>query len=375
MARLRDAAVPSLSSALLAGLLAPAAAAALPGPGRHPALDPPRVEGPPSAPRGERRVPRGAPATEWVLHRSSDGLHPDGAEQEMVWLMNRARQDPAAEGAWLATSADPDIAFGRAYFNVDTELLEEEFVALVATPPAAFDGRLYEASLAHSLDLIARNAQDHVGQIGRVNASGFDYTDGRISVFSYADSPRNAHAALDIDWGPGDGTGMQPDRGHRAAIMGDYDNVGLALVPDPPPGVGPLVFSGAYFHADTGSADHFARFLVGTVWSDLDANGRYDEGEGFGGVTVAPDSGPYYAVTSPGGGYAIPITANGSYQVSFSGGGVGAQQRPVTFGAESELLDLELPVPEPAQLLLLAAGAATLLGARPLLDVRRRRRP
>jgi hypothetical protein len=310
-----------------------------------------------------------------VLHRSADGLHPDAAEQEMLWLMNRARQDPAAEGLWLATSAEPDIAFGRAYFDVDTGLLEEEFVALQATPPAAFDRRLYDASLAHSLDLIARNAQDHNGQLARVNASGFAYTDGRMSVFSYADSALNAHAALDIDWGPGDGTGMQPGRGHRLAIMEDYDNVGVALVADPPPGVGPFVFSGAYFHADTGAADHFARFLVGTVWSDLDGNGRFDGGEGFGGVTVAPDAGPYYAVTSPGGGYAIPITASGTYQVSFSGGGAGAHQLQVTLAAESELLDLEVPVPEPASLVLLLAGAGTLVSARPLSRVRPRRRP
>jgi hypothetical protein len=297
----------------------------------------------------------------------------------MVWLMNRARQNPAAEGTWLATTSEPDIAFGRAYFDVDTGVLEDEFVSLAATPPAAFDRRLYEASLAHSLDLIARNAQDHNGQLARVNASGFDYTDGRMSVFSYADSPLNAHAALNIDWGPGDGTGMQPGRGHRLGIMEDYDNVGLALVADAPPGVGPLVFSGAYFHADAGAVDHFARFLVGTVWRDDDANGRYDDGEGLGGVTVTPDAGPYYAVTSAGGGYAIPITASGSYQVTFSGGGAGTQLRAVTMGADSELLDLVV-VPEPAELLLLLAGAGTLVGttlvgARPLSEVRRRTRP
>ena len=113
-------------------------------------------------------------------------------------------------------------------------------------------------------------------------------------------------------------------------------------------------------YADPNALDHFNRFLVGTVWQDLDANGRYDAGEGFPGVTVTPDLGAYYAVTAAGGGYAIPITSAGTYQVSFSGGGVGPTQLQVTVGGDSELLDLVVPVPEAARLLLLLTGAAVL---------------
>lgn len=48
-------------------------------------------------------------------------------------------------------------------------------------------------------------------------------------MFSYTLHPLFGHAAFNIDWGydGGDGTGMQPDRGHRMAIMsvdGDYTN-------------------------------------------------------------------------------------------------------------------------------------------------------
>jgi hypothetical protein len=75
---------------------------------------------------------------------------------------------------------------------------------------------------------------------------------------------------------------------------------------------------------------------------------------------VAPNLGGYYAVTSAGGGYAIPITSAGTYQVTFSGGGVGPEQLQVSVGGRSELLDLVIPVPEPARLLLLLAGAGVL---------------
>ena len=55
-------------------------------------------------------------------------------------------------------------------------------------------------------------------------------------------------------------------------------------------------------------ANHYNQFIVGTVWNDIDWDGMYDPNEGIGGVTVTPDSGTYYAITSNSGGYAIPVT-------------------------------------------------------------------
>ncbi len=42
-------------------------------------------------------TPTQVPVTlrEWTFHKSTDGAHPDGNEQQMVWLMNRARSNPA----------------------------------------------------------------------------------------------------------------------------------------------------------------------------------------------------------------------------------------------------------------------------------------
>ncbi len=332
-----------------------------------PAPDPPTIES--SRARDPARAAAGgtgagAALTEWALHKTADGLHPDANEQLLLWFMNEARQDPVAEGVWLATSSHPDVAGGRSGYGVDLDLLQAEFAAIAPAPPAAFDRRLYEASLAHSLDLIDRDEQDHEGQFDRVDASGFVHDGGRASVFSFADSALNAHAAFNIDWGPGDGTGMQPGRGHRAAIMGDYSNVGIAMVPEGNPGteVGPLVTSAVYLYAYPPVADHYNRFLVGTVWEDLDEDGAYDPGEGLGDVTVTPSSGSFFAVTGASGGYAIPILAPGSYDVTFSGGDLaGSYERTIAIGATSELLDLDpLEVPEPGASLL-AGGALVAL--------------
>jgi len=288
-----------------------------------------------------------APTMEWTNHKSLDGLNPDFGEQRMMWLMNRARADPTAEGIWLAESNDPDVANGRTFFNVDLNELKAAFAALLAKPPAAFDIRLHDASELHSLDLIARDAQDHTGQFDKVNASGFSCNGGSVSVFSFSDSALNAHAALNIDWGNGP-FGMQDPPGHRNAIMGVWPfagpgltNVGLAMVAenDSQTNVGPLVFSGAYCQA--GGSDH-NRFLVGTIWDDQDMDGDYDEGEGLAGVTVMPDQGSFYAITGEAGGYAIPITAAGTYAVNFSGGalGGGSVDKSVAVGADSALLDV-----------------------------------
>ncbi len=305
-------------------------------------------------------------AQEWTFHKTPDGLHPDGLEQQMVWLMNRARTNPTQEGVWLASSNDPEIAGSRDYFGVDLNKLKSEFASLSAKPPAAFDNRLYAAAHAHSSDLISRDAQDHNQQFDRIDASGFDYWGARGNVFSYASSSLNAHAAFNIDWGLDD-DGMQAGRGHRLAIMsvdGEYANVGIAAIYETSSAtsVGEYVVTGNYCQADTSNADHFNIFIVGTVWEDINSNNQYDPGEGKGNVNVSLNQGSYYAVTGESGGYAIPIVNNAIYQITFSGSSIVEKYiRSVAINNKSVLVDIEVgsaPIsiinfPLPAILLLL----------------------
>ena len=299
-----------------------------------------------------------AGAAEWRLHKSADGAHPDGREQQFLWLMNRARQDPAAEGQFLAAIDDPLIQARLSGFQVNLNALRAEFAALAPMPPAAFDARLHAAALAHSLDMIARDRQDHLGQTERIADAGFRRLEHRGNAYAFAVSALEGHAAFNVDWGGGGPAGMQPERPHRQAIMssdGDYTNVGIAVLPDfeRRNQVGPLVVTGNYAQADETYADHYNRFFVGTVWTDLDGNGRYDDGEGIEGVTVVPSHGPYFAVTAAGGGYAIPALTAGTVSLDFEGGGVPPHTRSVSVGAASVLVDYAVTgpitaVPEPA---------------------------
>ncbi len=287
-----------------------------------------------------------AAISEWTYHRSPDNAHPNGHEQAVVWLMNRARSNPAAEGEWLASSANINVAGGRNYFNVDLELLRSEFNAIEPKPPAAFDYRVYYSARSHALDLISRDAQDHNGQFDRVKATGINWSSYRGSVFSYAQSALNAHAALNIDWGPGPGN-MQTGRGHRVGLMSidaNYSNVGVAVLNETNPAtqVGRQVIVANYLTLNSGDGIHHNRFVVGTVWRDLNNNNRYDPPEGIPGVVVMPSSGSYYAVTSAGGGYAFPVAANQNVTVEFSGGGVVPSTASANVGTSSVLIDYEV---------------------------------
>ncbi len=287
---------------------------------------------------------------EWTLHRTANGAHPNGIEQQYVWLMNRARQNPNAEGTFLANISDPLVRSRISGFRVDVDRLRQEFAATAARPPAAFDVRLYDAARGHSLDMIGRDRQDHTGQSTRVAQAGFRTLHHRGNAYAFAQSPLEGHAAFNIDWGGNDGTGMQTGRPHRKAIMsidGAFTNVGVAAVSETNryTQVGPSVVTANYERANDSYPDQHNRFLVGTVWTDRNGNGGYDPGEGLGGVTVTPSSGPYFAVTAAGGGYAIPVLAAGQITVTFLGPNAPARTRTLDIGSQSLLVDYVVPRP------------------------------
>jgi len=329
------------------------------------------------------RAQTGCGTTEWLCHASADGAHPSGEEQELLWLMNRARQDPPAEGAFLAaldtSEEEPGIHAAVDFYDVDLGVLQDEYDAIAPKPPAAFDRRLHAAALLHAALMIASNDDDPACggaqppcQLDRVAPAGFFFVASglRGNSFGFAPSPLLTHAAWNIDWGPFFNPtvppGMFPGRVHRNGVMSDPDaatsqvltNAGIAVVSTEghPTELGPFVVVADYANANTAVGDHFDRFLVGTVWEDLDADGRYDAGEGIPGVSVTPVPGNWFATTSAGGGFAIPVITPGTIDVFFAGGGVPMHTETVVVAADSVLVDYV--VPEPGAF---ASGAIALL--------------
>lgn len=281
---------------------------------------------------------------EWKHHRTADGEHPDQHEQQMIWLMNRARQNPTEEGRWLADTKHPEIAKPRDQFRVNRRRLVRKFQNIQPRPPAAFDVRLYEAAKAHADRLVDKRAQNHKGQMKGIKNSGYPLSTCRGNVYSYAKGSLNAHAAFNIDWGKGWG-GTQRGAEHRVAVMAIDDalpNVGIAGVwVDNTDKVGPYVVAANYCAPMIEISKEPARFVTGTVFVDRNNNDLFDPGEGLSGVKVESSNRGWYAYTAAGGGYAIPATATGPTTIVFDTS-LGVFKREIDVGDQSVLLDLEL---------------------------------
>jgi hypothetical protein len=146
---------------------------------------------------------------------------------------------------------------------------------------------------------------------------GFPWTDYGESIAAglALSNPEDALRSLIQD----DGV---PDLGHRRhllaldALFQNQNQVGIGIVQDG---------SGAYrnyYTIDTAASNDPRPILTGVVYNDANHNGRYDVGEGVGGVTVSV-FGVGAVTTWDSGGYSFPLDA-GTYTVTASGGGLTA---------------------------------------------------
>ncbi|MEO6871131.1 MAG: CAP domain-containing protein [Chthoniobacterales bacterium] len=247
--------------------------------------------------------------------------NPTGEEQQYLELINRARANPAAEGARLAASTDPDVLDAIAGFGVDLALFQAQMKAL---PPLAFNGDLLAAARAHTQDMFAHAYQDHIGTDGsstsdRISAQGYDWSADGENIFSYSKSVIYGHAAFEIDWGgtPASG-GMQVPSGHRNNIHSTFfREIGVGVIDGTNGVVGPQIVT-QDFAAPLLIAPPL---LTGVVYSDVNGNGFYDPSEGVGGVTISVAGASYYAISAASGGYAVPLPNDDTYNVTFAGGG------------------------------------------------------
>lgn len=253
-------------------------------------------------------------------------------EQFYIELINRARANPAAEGARLAAlgTSDPDVASAFAFFNVDLALMQSEMSTMAAAPPLAPNISLRTAALRHSLDMAATGIQDHIGSDGstigqRATQAGYNFNRVAENIFIASENTAYGHAGFQVDWGNGPG-GMQTGRGHRASIHDPLlREVGVGLMATNGPSVGPQVVTQAF-----GTINSSGPFVTGVAFLDLDRDQFYAPGEGVGGVKVTVQGNSFRATTAVGGGYAIPLPGNGTYQLTFAAAGLSNVTRTIT---------------------------------------------
>jgi hypothetical protein len=220
---------------------------------------------------------------------------------------------------------------GRLGISITEGLTAAEAANVGPRPPLAMNKILLATARAHCRDMYTRNFFAHTNPDGldpfqRMTDAGYVWNNAAENIAvgsSFSAFPSNVlEDGLMVDKGV-------PGRGHRINLL-DIDGSG-----SPPPvrreiGVGyytnPVSNGGgwqAFMTQDFGRSSQ-GPFLVGVVYTDaVNPNGFYDLGEGIPGVNIAITSGDSgTAVTSPGGGFVIPISAatSGSITVTASGG-------------------------------------------------------
>lgn len=240
------------------------------------------------------------------------GYQPTVTEQVFLERLNDARANPAAYGATIGV----------------------DLSGAAAAQPLAWHPLLIQAARQHAWDMNTRGFFSHVTPEG--TGAGQRIRNTGLSVASWGESlisgpayptPEDALRGLVVDAGV-------PDVGHRRHL--------LALDPafrrENVVGVGVVQNAGGpqanYFAVDTGASSDGRAYVTGVVYRDLNANGRYDAGEGLGGVTVAANNGTS-VTTFQTGGYSLPLAA-GTYTVSAAGGGLASTvSQTVTVGTNN----------------------------------------
>jgi hypothetical protein len=240
-------------------------------------------------------------------------------EQYYLELVNRARMYPDIEGRILSEIADSSARLEYAFFNVDMDAMETEMALYPPLPPLAPNSRLSAMAYDHAMDMLSNEFQGHKGSDGsnlrsRAESAGY-YDWKRIgeNAFAYSRTPSHTHTSFEVDWGSGP-FGMQNGRPHRENIHGpDFTEIGIARVKGSNGTVGPELVVQEFGDRDSATA-----FITGVVHFDLNGNRFYDPGEGIGGAIINANDTDFYAISSNSGGYALPVSHDGTYNVTFS---------------------------------------------------------
>ena len=227
---------------------------------------------------------------------------PTALEQKMLELINRSRMNPAQEGILLDgvnTAYSGDARARKPSFFAN---LRGEFASYPAVPPLAFNYKLIQAARAHSQDMLTRNFFAHVNPSGqdptaRGAAAGYDSGVGENidgAGATNGDEVLQGHYGFMVDY---DNIDTSHPLGHRLNVLdASYSEIGVGMAGSYSPGRITQDFGGP------------ARaYILGVAYGDTNGNGTYDPGEGRSGITIRPDIGNYFAVTSASGGFAIPI--------------------------------------------------------------------
>jgi Ca2+-binding RTX toxin-like protein len=249
-------------------------------------------------------------------------------EQYLLELVNRARLDPAGEAARNGIGLNDGLASGT--------------ITADSKQPLASNGSLATAAQGHSQWMLDTDTFSHTGSGGsnagnRMSAAGYSFT----GSWSWGEniSWRGTTGTLNLTTSVGtQHSSLFQSPGHRENILDPgFREIGV--------GVRTGVFQGYNASMVT---ENFARsgtgnFLTGVAYFDADGDKFYTVGEGRGGIRMDArnSSGALVSTTTAAaGGYQTKLAA-GTYDVTFSGGGLSAALG-ITLAIASENIKLDV---------------------------------
>jgi hypothetical protein len=280
----------------------------------------------------------------------TDHGDPTGAEQRVLWSLNRARSDPTAEGIRLAIPG-----------GITESLTAAQAARTFPQPPLAMNAKIRQAARDYAQFMWDNDYFWHYFPDGTIPPASTSTPDGRMTAAGYANlynwaenlATGNAHTAEMLEDSLMRDFSV-PSRGHRTNMLDIYVVAPMQVDPGPrrEVGIGYLDAgadkTGIYRYIlvqDFAESTANAPFLVGTVYLDTNGNDEYDIGEGLGGVGVTVTGGSFRAVTASAGGYAFPCPASGTRDVTVAGTSL-----PATvvvsraFSSSNLLVDVRVPL-------------------------------
>jgi hypothetical protein len=271
-------------------------------------------------------------------HAPLGAVDPTNQEQLGIYTLNRARDNPTAYGT--------EIGF--------------DLGAVPAQPPLAMNRNLTGSARFHTLEMFDHHYYNHVSEVTGDGPNAMAVQNG-YDAFGMG---------LGNDWGPTNtiesiarGVNQLPTlnaalkaliidlnvvgAGHRVHLMAMHPQyqahreigMGVTTGVDSFPEFGlPKSLPTRVYAIQTANNGSTAPFLTGVVFRDLNANLRFDGGEGLGGVSVSVAGGGA-TETGPAGGWSLPVTA-GAKVVECTGGAFpGVSRIPVTVGTDNIEID------------------------------------
>jgi hypothetical protein len=274
--------------------------------------------------------------------------NPTAEQQYMLELINRARANADAEAVRLGIGSrqeGPPRINGQVW-NIPN-----------STQPLSWNPQLFNAAQGHAAFL---NNNDHFFTNTSPHDFGGTTPNQRIANAGYSmaayngptnggafPGPENVAEAISFGSGPYTGAKLIAEvlsahndlftdqtvqgRGHRCTTtLAFFREIGIGISTGRdigPDGGGTVrTWESLYIVQNFGMHANSTPFITGVVYQDTNGNGLYDPGEGIGGIRIDVAGSNFFAISTPSGGYSVPVPGNATYTVTFSGGSIPTAQ-------------------------------------------------